>query len=66
MLQVGLKLTILEKMHNMLKNDSEIPNRGYTPRDIDHPDYFGDFSWAKVIGLGCVFLFLIFIIGVLF
>ena len=40
--------------------------KGYTPRYIEHPDYFGDFSWAKVIGLGCVFLFLIFIIGVLF
>ena len=38
----------------------------YTPRDIDHPDYFGDFTWAKVIGLGCVFLLLMFIIGVLF
>ena len=50
----------------MFKNDSEMPNRGYTPRDIDHPDYFGDFSWSKVIGLGCVFLILLFIIGVLF
>ena len=50
----------------MFKNDSEIPNRSYTPRDIDHPDYFGDFTWAKVIGLGCVFLLLMFIIGVLF
>ena len=50
----------------MFKNDSEIPNRDYTPRDIDHPDYFGDFSWVKVIGLACVFLFLMFIIGVLF
>ena len=50
----------------MFKNDSEIPNRGYTPRDIDHTDYFGDFTWAKVSGLGCVFLLLMFIIGVLF
>ncbi len=40
--------------------------KGYTPKDIDHPDYFGDFSWTKVIGLGCVFLVLMFIIGVLF
>ena len=50
----------------MFKNDSELPNRGYMPRDIDHPDYFGDFTWTKVIGLGCVFLILMFIIGVLF
>ena len=48
----------------MFKNDSEIPNPGYTPRDIDHPDYFGDFSWPKVIMIGLAFLIAMFIIGV--
>ena len=38
--------------------------KGYTPKDIDHPDYFGDFSWLKVIGLGLGFLIAIFIIGI--
>ena len=45
-------------------NDSEIPNRDYTPKDIDHPEYFGDFSWLKVISIGLTFLFAMFIIGV--
>ncbi len=44
-----------------MKNDSKLP---YTPRDVDHPDYFGDFSWPKVIGLGLCFLIAIFIIGI--
>ena len=45
-------------------NDSEIPNRSYTPKDIDHPEYFGDFSWPKVIMIGLAFLIAMFIIGV--
>ena len=45
-------------------NDSEIPNRSYTPNDIDHPDYFGDFSWPKVIMIGFAFLIAMCIIGV--
>ena len=45
-------------------NDSEIPNRSYTPKDIDHPEYFGDFSWLKVIMIGLAFLIAMFIIGV--
>ena len=44
-----------------MKNDSKLP---YTPKDVDHPDYFGDFSWPKVIGLGLGFLIAIFIIGI--
>ena len=38
--------------------------KGYTPKDIDHPDYFGDFSWPKVIMIGLAFLIAMFIIGV--
>ena len=45
-------------------NDSEISNRSYTPKDIDHPEYFGDFSWPKVIMIGLAFLIAMFIIGV--
>jgi hypothetical protein len=45
-------------------NDSEIPNSSYAPKDIDHPDYFGDFSWPKVIMIGLAFLIVMFIIGV--
>ena len=45
-------------------NDSKIPKRSYTPKDIDHPDYFGDFSWPKVIMIGLAFLIAMFIIGV--
>ena len=45
-------------------NDSKKPNRSYTPKDIDHPEYFGDFSWLKVIMIGLAFLIAMFIIGV--
>ena len=45
-------------------NDSKIPNHDYTPKDIDHPDYFGDFSWTKVIIIGLAFLIAMFIIGI--